>query len=272
MIDRQMLARGIMLLLAMGLATRAVAQESEDSLIHRGVMLRRHGRDADALELFRRAYENSHSARARAQVGLAEDALGDWLSADRDLTAALATEDPWIAKNRPTLDEARKTIGQHLCALQIAGAPPDASVLLDGRELTPEELAGEQRLLPGEHRIAATRAGYQPFASAVTVRAGEKLVVTVALMPQPVAPAPVAAAPAAATAPMAGASTTPALTARPVANEPRRSHRALAVGLAIGGAVVVAGAITLGVLLAPKDPAAAAQATCQSPCMVVKFR
>src|SRR5688572_17737468 len=73
------------------------AQSEADKLIDQGVDLREQGKDVDALEKFKRAYELSKSARALAQMALAQQALGRWLEAEASLQKALeAKNDKWI--------------------------------------------------------------------------------------------------------------------------------------------------------------------------------
>src|SRR6266851_411915 len=113
----------------------ALAQEDEARfLLREGVELRREHRNEEALARFERAFAIVHSPTARAQVALAEQALARWLDAERDLDAALdTTDDPWIAKNRPVLREARQEIDDHLGWLTVDVTAPDADVRIDGR-------------------------------------------------------------------------------------------------------------------------------------------
>ncbi len=69
----------------MALSLPAAADESD--LVERGIELRIQHRDDEALALFRRAYEATPKPRTRAQIGLAEQALGSWVSAEVDLSA-----------------------------------------------------------------------------------------------------------------------------------------------------------------------------------------
>src|SRR5262245_66219882 len=96
--------RAFLLLL---LVTSTAYADDAERLISEGVALRRHGRDADALERFRRAHAIAPSARTLGQMGFAEQALGQWLPAERDLEKARATpRDPWIGKNREAIERA----------------------------------------------------------------------------------------------------------------------------------------------------------------------
>ncbi|MBK6534365.1 MAG: hypothetical protein IPF99_33800 [Deltaproteobacteria bacterium] len=59
--------------------SRASAQTVDPEVLMRGGVEARHARRDDAaLQLFTQAYDITHSARALAQVGLAEQALGRW--------------------------------------------------------------------------------------------------------------------------------------------------------------------------------------------------
>ena len=96
--------RGLLAAAALvSLAPPARADEPPDSeaLIAHGLELRRQHEDASALADFRRAYALQPTPRCRAQIGLAEQSLGQWLPAETDLRAALsAADDPWSLKTR----------------------------------------------------------------------------------------------------------------------------------------------------------------------------
>src|SRR5689334_6453050 len=69
----------------------AMSGSEIEAIIEGGVQLREQGRDEEALRAFRRAFDASKSPRAQAQMGLAEQALGRWIAADKDVAAALAS-------------------------------------------------------------------------------------------------------------------------------------------------------------------------------------
>src|ERR1044071_3638585 len=76
----------------------ARADPSSGEMVDKGIQLRREHRDAEALAQFKRAEQLNPAPRIKAQIGLAEQALGQWVEAERDLNLALsANEDPWIA-------------------------------------------------------------------------------------------------------------------------------------------------------------------------------
>lgn len=134
------------------------ASESE-ALIAKGIELREKGRDDEALAIFRQALAKSPSARARAQVGLAEQALGMWVLAEADLSAALASEgDPWIAKNKGPLEGALGVVRRRITTLEVRGAE-NADVYIDGVKLGAG--AGPFRVEAGKRTLEVRADGFQ---------------------------------------------------------------------------------------------------------------
>src|SRR6185436_19818337 len=96
--------------------------EDPEAIIARGVHLREQGKDEEALAEFRRAFAVAPTAKARAQMALAEQALGMWVAAEEHLKKALEEEkEPWIARNRGALTQAVRTIEQHLGTIVVRG-------------------------------------------------------------------------------------------------------------------------------------------------------
>ncbi|MDF2698193.1 MAG: hypothetical protein K0S65_6576, partial [Labilithrix sp.] len=161
----------------------ADAQSEAEALIVKGVDLREKGRDEEALAVFRQALARSPSSRARAQVGLAEQALGMWTLAETDLAAALATEgDPWIAKNRGALDGALAVIRKHIATLEVRGADK-AEVYLDGVRLG--TAPGPFRVEAGKRTLEVRASGFQSTTRAVELPAGGIARETVTLVSTP---------------------------------------------------------------------------------------
>ena len=126
-------------------ASRArAAERSEDDLIREGVEARRRRADSEAAELFERAYAIRHSARAAAQMGLAEVALGRWIEAEVHLNESLrARGDAWIKKNTQTLADTLERVRNELGTLDIMGNPAGAEIVIAGRPATIVGLAAE---------------------------------------------------------------------------------------------------------------------------------
>src|SRR5947207_7959859 len=98
-----------------------------NELVAQGIQLRRQHEDAAAPDAFRRAYAIDHSPRTLAQMALAEQALGRWRDAERNLEEALrATSDPWIERNRDALLAELTDLGHHLGRLDIEANAPGA--------------------------------------------------------------------------------------------------------------------------------------------------
>jgi serine/threonine-protein kinase len=178
----------------------ARADDDAEALIRQGVQLRREHRNVEALDLFARALALSPTPRARAQVALAEQALGRWLEAERDLDAALASDqDAWIAKNHSVLEQARGTIAQQLAWLTVLVDAPSAEAELDGRQVP---CGVETRALARSSVLKVRAPGYAPEERPVTLGPAQHVQQKVVLTPvapvapvAPDAPAPVPAAP-----------------------------------------------------------------------------
>src|SRR5258708_34500686 len=108
-------------LASLGTGTARAEAAVADLAIAHGVSLRREHRDTEALAEFRRAYAEAPTPRALAQIGLAEAALEQWVTAEVDLQRALASDDPWIAKHRQVLRLALNEIDAHLATLEVGG-------------------------------------------------------------------------------------------------------------------------------------------------------
>ena len=140
----------------------------------RGLDLRRAGRSADALALFRRAYEVAPSPRTLGQMGLVESSLQLWADAEAHLLAVLATpEDAWVHRNRQFLEQARERTKEHMGELLITG-PPGTKVSLGERRVGSLPLAAPVRLAEGDVVISATSDGYKPFSVDLSIKGGAR--------------------------------------------------------------------------------------------------
>ncbi len=125
----------LMLVLVLAPSISKADDEVSQSEVHiqRGVEFRRAGRNHEALLEFQEAYGLAPTPRSRAQIALALQALGAWLEAEAWLEAALQqSDDPWIARYRSVLLDARKTVRSHLATLSVNTHAEDAEVVVDG--------------------------------------------------------------------------------------------------------------------------------------------
>jgi tetratricopeptide (TPR) repeat protein len=91
---RPQLIVSVVMLLAI-VAPASGADSPGAALLRQGIALRREQRNADALVVFEAAKRIEPSACALAQIGLAQQALGRFSDAERNLRAAVAlAEDP----------------------------------------------------------------------------------------------------------------------------------------------------------------------------------
>jgi len=119
--------------LAPGVAAAQPAESEGEAHVRQGVELRRAGRNGEALVEFQKAYALEPSPRAKAQIGLALQALGDWLGAERWLEEAMqARDDAWIDRYRATLSGALGTIQAHLGRVFVDADVGEGEVLVNG--------------------------------------------------------------------------------------------------------------------------------------------
>ena len=186
----------VMLLVASGVAVgpcRALAASAAteaDAAIKHGVELRRRGDDLRALEAFQHACALQRSARALAQIGFAEQALGRWRDAEEHLGQALADsqgndqgddqgkdqgydDNGWIRRNRATIERSRALVAGHLGSLEVLGGPEGAELLVDGLVVGRLPLPRPLRVAAGSIGVEVRAAGYLPVSRPVTIAAGE---------------------------------------------------------------------------------------------------
>lgn len=171
-----------------GLGASAQAADYE-SLMRDAVSRRRAGDDVGALKLFQQAYELNKTAKALAQMGLAEQALGKWGAADKHLRQALETggADPWIKKNRAAIDSSLSVIASHVGQLDVIGQPAGAEVRVDGEGLGQLPLGHPITVTSGGVAVEVSARGYLPILRSTNVSPGKLTRELFNL--QPVAPA-----------------------------------------------------------------------------------
>jgi hypothetical protein len=146
-----------------------------------------------ALRLLRKAYDVEPTPHAAGQLGLCEQALGQWAEAEVDVIRSLAGEtDPWVRKNRPTLIQDLQVIRSHLGRVEIHGEPAGARVTVNGKEVGVLPLPEPVRVAAGEVGVVIAAPGYVTASQTVHLDADHYEHVT--LVATPVAPASLAAA------------------------------------------------------------------------------
>ena len=152
------------------------APNESEATIQRGVELRRAGRNAEALVEFQKAFTLDPSPRARAQVALALQALGDWLGAEHWLLDALQrSDDAWIARYRTDLAGALATVQAHLGSLRLHVDAEQGEVLVNGAPAGALPSRGPDSRRRRLGRCGATRAGHVDAHRVIDVAAGAEV-------------------------------------------------------------------------------------------------
>lgn len=194
---------GLLALAAAALLAGAPASAQDEpaadpeALFEQGRSLRAEHRDAEALAVFERLRAATGSARALAQVGLAEGALGRWVDAEVHLTEALrGPGDAWVATHRGPLADALATVQQHLGGLAVECDVAGAEVVVAEGAPVALPLANPLRLVAGSVAVVVRAPGRSAAQRVVNVPGGglAREVFVLATLP-PAAPAVVARPP-----------------------------------------------------------------------------
>jgi hypothetical protein len=149
-------------------------QDPVEGLVDQGVELRRQGRDKDALTVFLTAQRIKDTPKVTAQIGLAEQALGLWLSSESHLETALAAaRDAWIDANRKTIEAALHVVEGHIGKVDVWGSPAGAEILFDGQLVGHLPLETPIRVAQARLILEVRSPGYLPLSRIVDVRLGE---------------------------------------------------------------------------------------------------
>jgi hypothetical protein len=230
-------------------ATRGAHAEPADveAIIQHALELRRQRHDDEAAAELRRAYAISGSPRALAQLALAEEALGAWLDAERDLTTALdSPSDRWIALHESRLRESLALAKSHIGSLRMRSDVGGAAVWCNGEPIGILPLRAPLRLLAGPARLEVRAEGYLPWRKEIDIPAGGEVDEAIALEPTPapvvtLAPADRAPAAALATQPSVLPPSSPEL--RVVTRAPSTTQRTAGWIVLAGGGAAIAGGL-----------------------------
>jgi hypothetical protein len=249
----------------------AHAGDDEDAIIKRALELRKQGNDRVALEELQRAYSISHSPRAAAQLGFAEQALGMWPQAEEHVQEAVsARTDRWIRKNRATLEASLATIRAHVGRVHVDGGEVGAQVTVNGRSVGALPLRDAIAVSAGPVDIEVRAAGYLPALKTVNVAAGESARVPFTLQPLSRGAAPPPARPPVALAPVTPPPPPgPTLAAPPApeetARDAGRGRRIAGVSLIAGGVAVIGAGVAASVVAKNKFDAIRSDAAADRP-------
>jgi hypothetical protein len=137
----------------------------------------------EARALFKRANELSPNARTLRGMGMAAFELRMYVQAIRELDAALReTRKPLEGDMRTSVQQLKEKAREFVGRVQLVLEPPEAKVLIDGKEpqLEPD---GTLLLDVGTHVISATAGGYKPSNLRLNIEGGMDEAVRVPLEP-----------------------------------------------------------------------------------------
>lgn len=165
--------------------------EAVEACLRRGVEMRRAGRDDEALAEFVEAHRLAPGPRTAAQLGLARQAVGDWLEADRLLRESLSSsDDPWVARNRASLESVLAVTATHLGTLEVRANVPGAVLRLDGATVATLPAREPLRVLAGMVSLEVSAPGHVTVLRRFVVDPGASVRESVELRPEPPAPPP----------------------------------------------------------------------------------
>jgi hypothetical protein len=163
---------GIVCAVAVGATADEPAPSESEASIRRGVELRREGRNGEALVEFQKGFALDPTPRARAQIGLALQALGDWLGAEGWLQDALnAHDDAWITRYETDLRAALATVRAHLGSLSLHVDAQEGEVLVNGAPATALPSSGPIQVVAGSVDVIVRVPGHADVHRVVQVAA-----------------------------------------------------------------------------------------------------
>ena len=160
---------------ALTCVAHAADPDPVEALIQKGSEARSQGHDEDALKYFEQADAARRSPTTRAQIALAEQALGLWVRAETHLLEALAApDDAWVLKHKPALLGALATIRQHVGTLELRGlaATDVVTIVVDGAVVGKTPLSEALRVEAGKRQLELRAPGYHPLTRIVWIPEG----------------------------------------------------------------------------------------------------
>jgi hypothetical protein len=179
-------AAALVVLVALRAAPVRADAPAAEALIQQGLKLRREGKPEEALQRFRQAHEMAPSPRTYGQMGLVETTLKRWTDGETHLAVALANpDDAWVRKNRAFLDQALSLCREHVGDLVITG-PAGAEVSVGGTPAGTLPAVPALRVAEGTVEVTAMASGYEPYKTTVTIHAGKRSALKIAMSAEPV--------------------------------------------------------------------------------------
>lgn len=154
------------------MAPESAAAESAETLISRGLELRRQDKPTEALHVFEQAHAAEPSPRTAGNLGLTEASLGLWVNAASHLeTAVIAVDDAWVQKNLAGLQQALVRARLHVGEVVVNG-PEGVEVFVNGKASGRLPLSKAVLVPAGTVTVNAVGRNYEPYETTLTVVGG----------------------------------------------------------------------------------------------------
>lgn len=186
------LLAALLMSMALVLSTEstALAQQEKpetETLLRRGIQLRREGNDEAALAVFLEAEAQSpDSVRVLLHVATAAQAASKWLMADEYLKKAAAHEsDPYYQRYRAEIEEVRAATAQRVGQFRAVGEPEGAQVSLNGQVVGTLPMEAPKTVEAGTYVLEVSKDGYYRLRRPISVPGAVLTRETVALNVRP---------------------------------------------------------------------------------------
>lgn len=180
------------LCLALGLAPAVAHAQTPDELQQARELFQQGYRDeqekrfAEALEKFRRVASVKETPAVRYRIGAALEGLGRLREARDTFRALAAASDQMKADEQDIAASATERVVDldrrvPKLLVRVEGPPPDVRLVVDGAPVAASAQGTAIELDPGDHVIAATAPGHQPFETKIVAEERAETPVAVVL-------------------------------------------------------------------------------------------
>lgn len=152
----------------------AAEDAAVESLIQRGIQLRRNSADEDALAVFLEAEkQDPQSVRVLLHVVTAAQAAGKWLMADAYMRKVSAlSDDPYYRRHADAIEVVRRSIAARVGSFHVQGGPDGASVRLDGQLVGTLPMTEPTSIEAGAYLMEVHKPGFYRLRRNVTISGG----------------------------------------------------------------------------------------------------
>jgi hypothetical protein len=182
------LGLGVVAALVLALPPAAGAQPAEvraqaQQKAAQGAALADQGKHAEAVQLFRDAYQLYPNPGYLYNLGIAYQALGDDVQALRELETFLDKAQKVAPEFIADAVAQAREIRKRILIVEVRCSEAGALVAIDGKEAGRTPLGRSLRARPGLHRLVVSKPGFASYEKEVVGQQGEELTVEATLRP-----------------------------------------------------------------------------------------